>query len=93
MATARPKTKAASRTPLNLRLAAHVRRLRLAAGMTQEQLAEAAGLGGRQKAVSLIEGGRVKPDQETIEALADAFGVDPVELLAEPTSSELAASA
>ena len=62
-------------TPLHLRL----RELRKAAGLTQEQLATAAGV--RQGTVSALETRKSKGiDFATAEALAKALGVDPHEL-------------
>lgn len=52
-----------------------LRRLRESAGLTQEQLAERAGL--TAKAVSLLERGqRTRPYPHTVTSLADALGVD-----------------
>ncbi|MFC5176508.1 ATP-binding protein [Nocardioides taihuensis] len=54
--------------------AARLRRLREAAGLTQEELADRAGLSS--KAVSLLERGeRTKPYPHTVSSLADALGL------------------
>ena len=54
--------------------AEHLRRLREAAGLTQEELAERAGLTG--KAVGALErGARRHPYPHTVRALADALGL------------------
>lgn len=55
--------------------AERLRRLREAAGLTQEQLAERAGLSA--KAVSLLERGeRTRPYPHTVRALADSLGLE-----------------
>lgn len=63
-------------------LAARIRELREAAGMTQAGLAEAAGLTAR--AVEGLERGRGMPRLDTACALADAMGVDVGELRRPP---------
>ncbi len=56
----------------------HLRRLREAAGMTQEELASKAGLTAR--AVSMLERGRRKrPYPHTVRSLADALGLTEAE--------------
>jgi transcriptional regulator with XRE-family HTH domain len=61
-------------------LAARLRRLRTAAKMTQEQLAEAAGL--RQSNVTSIERGAIlHPRLDTLRALARALKVTTAELI------------
>lgn len=56
-----------------------LRVLRDARGLTQEQVAEAAGTS--QSHYSKIELGRVSPTIRTVKKLADVLGVDLVELL------------
>jgi transcriptional regulator with XRE-family HTH domain len=56
-----------------------LRELRDARGLTQEQVAEAAGTS--QSHYSKIELGRVSPTIRTVKKLADVLGVDPMELL------------
>jgi transcriptional regulator with XRE-family HTH domain len=60
--------------------AANVRRLRASAGLSQEALAERAGL--HRTYVSSIERGERNLTLENIFRLAEALGVDPRELLA-----------
>ncbi len=60
-------------------LAANIHRLRKEAGMTQAQLAERADIS--QQVVSGLEAGERNPTLVTLEALADALGVMPHELL------------
>ena len=52
---------------------AHLRRLRGAAGLTQEELAERAGL--TAKGISDLERGRRRPYPHTVRSLADALGL------------------
>lgn len=52
-----------------------LRRLRIDAGLTQEQLADALGL--PQTRVSELERGKHRPKEELIRRLADALGVRP----------------
>ncbi len=59
-------------------LARNVRRLRLDKGWTQDELA--AKLKIEQTAVSLIENHRANPTLETLEAIANCFGVKFLEL-------------
>jgi transcriptional regulator with XRE-family HTH domain len=61
-------------------LGANVRRLRLAAGMTQEQLSYRAKL--HLTEISRIENGRRDPQLATIVKVADALRIAPAELLA-----------
>lgn len=56
-----------------------LRELRDARGLTQEQVAEAAGTS--QSHYSKIELGRVSPTIRTVKKIADVLGVDPIELL------------
>src|SRR5512135_174673 len=73
-----PMRETASRTsrrtsPEGLRLGERLRQLRVAAGLTQSELA-----GDRfsKEYVSQIERGKTRPTQETIEWLATRLGVD-----------------
>src|SRR5262249_12070361 len=61
-------------SPSGLRLGERVRQLRVAAGMTQSDLA-----GDRfsKEYVSQIERGKTRPTRETVEWLAARLGVDP----------------
>ena len=54
-----------------------LRRFRLAAGLTQETLAERAGLSTRG-VQDLERGVRLMPRAETVRLLADALGLEPV---------------
>ncbi|MFM6829067.1 MAG: helix-turn-helix transcriptional regulator [Novosphingobium sp.] len=58
----------------------NVRRLRIAASMTQEQFAERSGFS--QQYISDLERGRRNPTVVTLFELASALGVTPVELIA-----------
>jgi transcriptional regulator with XRE-family HTH domain len=60
-------------------MAANVRRLRLARGMSQEDLAERSGLSARY--VSSIERAVVAASVTVLGQLADALQVDPCELI------------
>jgi transcriptional regulator with XRE-family HTH domain len=60
--------------------AANVRRLRLSAGLSQEALADRAGL--HRTYISSIERGERNVSLANIFALAEALGVDPRDLLA-----------
>jgi len=62
-------------------LASHVRRIREEIGLTQTELADAAGL--RQATISQIETGRRTPALSTVFKLASALGVSAGELLQE----------
>lgn len=71
---------------LKIRLAAHVKRLRVERGMTQDDLAAKSGI-----TKSFI--GRVERDQrnaslDVVDALARALGVDPLDLLQPLEDSE-----
>lgn len=57
----------------------NVRRLRLAAGLTQEQLAERAGFG--QQYISDLERGRENPTVVTLFELGQALGATPAQLV------------
>lgn len=67
-------------TDLRGRLGARLRQLRHARRLTQEQLAERAGLS--YKFVGELERGRGNPTLTTLAALSDALGVRLVDLLA-----------
>lgn len=58
-----------------------IARNRMAAGLTQEQVAEALGIGN--EAVSRIERGLVMPNVARLMELADTFGCDVADLLTE----------
>ena len=64
-----------------LPLGAALRRLRLAAGMTQETLGAEAGV--QRNFVSLIELGRTQPTITTVSKLARALGLKASELVAQ----------
>lgn len=57
----------------------NVRRLRIAAGLTQEQFAERSGFS--QQYISDLERGRRNPTVVTLFELASALGATPVELI------------
>lgn len=67
-------------TDLRGRMGARVRQLRHARKLTQEQLAERAGLS--DKFLGELERGRGNPTLTTLAALSDALGVRLVDLLA-----------
>jgi DNA-binding XRE family transcriptional regulator len=58
---------------LQLRLAAELKRLREAAGLTQEQLAERAGM--KQSGVARVESGKVMPSWDMTAKFASACGM------------------
>jgi len=58
---------------------ANLRRLRLAAGLTQEALAER--IGSKQEQISALERGKTQPTYNTLKRLAAALGVHPSALL------------
>lgn len=60
-------------------VARRVREIRLAAGLTQVQLAERMRIAPGE--VSRLEAGRRSPNLDTLEKLGAALGVDPSELL------------
>lgn len=64
----------------------NVRRLRLAAGMTQEQFAERSGFS--QQYISDLERGRRNPTIVSLFELAQALGAPPVDLLAAESGSQ-----
>jgi len=63
-------------------VAARLRTLRKAAGLTQEQLAEAAGVGPEH--LSKIETARRFPSLETLIRLASALSAEPADLIGRP---------
>jgi transcriptional regulator with XRE-family HTH domain len=71
-------------------LAVNVSRLRLDRGLTQQQLAEAAGM--RQPRVAELERGDGNPRLETLIRIANALGVDVAVLLDRNRSEEGEAS-
>ncbi len=94
-----PEFRALLREPApDIELALNVNRLRNARGMTQEELAAAAGM--KQPRIAEIERGDANPRLETLTRLAVALGVQPWELIApapeaaapEPAESGEAAS-
>lgn len=62
-------------------IAANVRRLRVARGWTQVELAKASGLNPRH--VQLLESGTANPTVRVLIDVADALGVAPADLFAE----------
>lgn len=60
----------------------NVRRLRLARGLTQEQLAESCGYS--QQYISGLEQGRRNPTVVTLFELGQALGVEPADLVRRP---------
>jgi transcriptional regulator with XRE-family HTH domain len=73
---------APSASPLRLWLAANVRRLRLAADMTQEALAEAAGIDRRH--IATIEAAEANVTIGTLVKLANALDTTPADLVSRP---------
>src|SRR5437899_11928466 len=74
----RPMRETASRTtrrtsPEGLRLGERLRQLRVAAGLTQSELA---GTRFSKEYVSQIERGKTRPARETVQWLAERLGVD-----------------
>ena len=70
--------------PPTLRLAQNLRHLRLAANLTQEQIAEVAGMG--LKFYQTLESGRkAQIKVETVERLSKPFGLEVWQLLAPPS--------
>jgi transcriptional regulator with XRE-family HTH domain len=64
--------------------AGRLRELREAAGLTQQQLAERAGMAWRT--ITHLEGSDRKPTWETVLALCQALGVEVGEFAKEPTT-------
>src|SRR3954466_14857550 len=69
------------------RLAANVRRLRIARHMSLSELARATGIG--KATLSSIENGRANPTVGTLAAVAEALRVPVAELLEEPALGEI----
>jgi transcriptional regulator with XRE-family HTH domain len=67
------------------RAGARLRSLRLAAGLTQLELAARSGI--THEAISRLELGNRAPRAETIRRLSTALGVEPAELVGLPTAS------
>jgi transcriptional regulator with XRE-family HTH domain len=77
-----PMAKHTPRTSLRTNLAANLRARRIAAGLSQEELSEKSGLD--QTYVSYLEKERRNVSLDSVEKLADALGVPPLELLMPP---------
>ena len=71
-----------------LHLSLNVWSLRVARGLTQQQLADAAGM--KQPRIATIERDETNPTLETISRIAYALGVTASRLLAEPDESAMA---
>lgn len=65
-------------------LAANLRRIRVATGLSQEGLADRAGL--HRTYISSVERGRRNVSLQNIYVLAEALGVDPADLLTTPAA-------
>lgn len=74
-----PETRAMSEQLPSQRLAALIRTLRKERGLSQETLAERAGL--HRNSISLIERGESQPTVDTLFRLADGLGISAVELV------------
>jgi transcriptional regulator with XRE-family HTH domain len=72
----------------NLRLALHLRRIRVAAGISQEALAGRSGVNATY--VSRIERGQENPSVGIVDDLAEALGIDITEFFAKPKAGEKA---
>ncbi len=70
------------RSPLEEHVRRRIRELRVAHGLTQEELCERARISS--DAVTRIERGSRVPTLETLERLARAFGVSPVAFMEDP---------
>ena len=60
--------------PMNTSISKNIKRLRQQTGMTQEQMAEK--LFVTRQTVSLWENGKTQPDIQTLERIAECFGVE-----------------
>jgi len=78
-----PKSSPRSLPKARVRAAANIRRLRMAQGLSQEQLAEMAQF--HRTYVSQLERSVTNISIDGLERLAQALGVDIVELLQPPT--------
>ena len=65
-----------------------MRQARLAAGLTQEQLAAKAGM--RQARISQLERAKVNPSYRVAQRVADALGVHPRDLFGDPNAASAA---
>ena len=65
--------------PVVAKIGDEVKRLRLRRAMTQQELADAAGLG--INTIIRIEGNKTQPHPPTVRKLATALGVDPSEIV------------
>lgn len=74
---------AANTQRVRANLAANLRRLRLQAGLTQEQLASAADVGGRH--IQRIEAGEANVTLGSLARLATALGTSILQLVSERT--------
>ena len=74
-----PRSSEDARDARRERLGSRVRQLRVASGMTQEQLAEACGLD--RKTVNRFETGALSPAVDRLFVIADALGVTASQLL------------
>ncbi|MFH1176482.1 MAG: helix-turn-helix transcriptional regulator [Acidobacteriota bacterium] len=68
--------------PLRKLVADQIRRKRIAAGLSQEELGYRAGL--HRTYISLVERGRKSPTVDSLGQIAVALGVEPAELLTPP---------
>ncbi len=67
---------------LNLTFGTNVRRTRVEQGLTQSELSSISGI--RRQLIVSIELGRIDMRLSNVKSLADALGVDPLELLSLP---------
>ena len=73
-------------TRLRQIIANRLRSLRKAAGLTQEQLSEAAGVGPEH--LSKIETARRLPSLEALVSIASALHVEPVDIMGRPSQND-----
>jgi transcriptional regulator with XRE-family HTH domain len=83
-------TKITAKGVLRSNLAHNLRAHRIAAGLSQEELSELSGLD--QTYVSYLETRRRNVSLDSVEILAQALSVDPLELLSSPPPEVLAAA-